>query len=103
MRRKDAADLAYLASNYENIPGLMKQLYDQHEAVLETYEWDTKLSGAHVLGLKVAQIASASTLAFLKDLLGEDQIANLERDADFGTGNETGEILGAFFEGLLSP
>lgn len=49
-RRKDAADIAYLASNYENIPGQMDRLFDQHGSILEAHGWDTRLAGAQLLG-----------------------------------------------------
>ncbi|MEX0603474.1 nucleotidyl transferase AbiEii/AbiGii toxin family protein [Marinobacter sp.] len=101
-RRKDATDILYLLSNHENINGMMDQLYNQHEAVLEAYDWDTRLSGAHVLGLKVSGVANASTLSFLENLLDEDRIANLERDAGSDIDNMAGEVLAAFFEGLFS-
>jgi predicted nucleotidyltransferase len=102
-RRKDAADIVYLLSNHENILGMMDRLYGQHEAVLEAYSWDTRLSGAHVLGLGVAQITSTPTLLFLKNLLNEDQLANLERDAGSSAGDVTGKVLAAFSEGLFNP
>ncbi len=80
----------------------MGQLYLQHEAVLEAYGWDTRFCGAHVFGLEVAQIASAPTLAFLKGVLDEDQLTDMERDGghsleDAGTG-----VLAAFRAGLIS-
>ncbi len=101
-RRKDAADLAYLAANYENIPGMMEQLFEQHSATLGGYGWDTRLTGAHVLGLEVAKIANSSTMAFFKSALNADQVADLERDggtsrADGGTG-----VITAFHSGLFN-
>ncbi len=101
-RKKDAADLVYVATNYENLPGFMEQLYLQHATVLETYDWDTRLSGAHVLGLDVAQVACAPTLTFLKKLLSEDQVANLERDGGTSAGEGDSGLLAAFREGLVS-
>lgn len=100
-RKKDAADLAYLAANYENIPGFMEVLYEHHAAVLERYGWDTRLSGAHQLGHDVALIASPSTLSFLRSSLNQDQIGRLETDG--GSPLEAGGegIFAAFLAGLL--
>lgn len=100
-RKKDAADLAYLAANYENIPGFMEVLYEHYEPVLEHYGWDTRLSGAHLLGHEVALIAGSSTLAFLRSSLNEEQIARLERDG--GRYLEAGGegMFAAFLTGLL--
>ncbi|MDX1553974.1 MAG: nucleotidyl transferase AbiEii/AbiGii toxin family protein [Marinobacter sp.] len=96
-RRKDAADIAYLASNYENIPGQMERFYEQHEALLEAHGWDTRLAGAHVLGTEIANIASESTMAFLQRLLDDDLVANLVRDS----GNATTDIFSALIGGLF--
>lgn len=101
IRRKDAADIAYLASNYENIPGQTDRFYEQHEAVLEAHDWDTRLAGAHVLGMAIANIASESTLAFLKRSLDEDLVANLVRDARNACGNATTDIVSALVGGLF--
>ncbi|MFL1454004.1 nucleotidyl transferase AbiEii/AbiGii toxin family protein [Marinobacter sp. GN3S48] len=101
-RKKDAADLAYLATNYENIPGLLEQLYLQHDTVLEAYDWDTRLCGAHVFGLEIAQVASASTLAFLKGILDEDRLADMERDGGLLGEDASMGVLAAFRAGLVS-
>jgi len=99
-RRKDAADIAYLASNYENIPGQMDRIFEQHDAVLEAHAWDTRLAGAHVLGSEIARIASESTLRFLQCLLDEDLVANLVRDSRNACGDATADIFSAFIGGL---
>ncbi|MBJ7275733.1 nucleotidyl transferase AbiEii/AbiGii toxin family protein [Marinobacter salarius] len=100
-RRKDAADIAYLASNYENIPGQMERLYEQHEAVLELHGWDTRLAGAHVLGTEIADIACDSTTAFLQRLLDDDLVANLVRDSGSSYGDATTDIINALLVGLF--
>ena len=100
-RRKDATDLVYLASNYENIPGQMKQFYVQHAEILEAHDWDTKLAGAHVLGVDVANIASESTIQFLKRLLDDDLVANLVRDSGNAFGKATADIFSALIGGLF--
>lgn len=101
-RRKDAADIAYLASNYENIPGQMERFYEQHAAVLETHGWDTRLAGTHVLGAEIANIASESTMAFLQCLLDDDLVANLVRDSGNACGNATTDIFSALIGGLFA-
>lgn len=100
-RRKDAADIAYLASNYENIPGQMDRFYEQHEAILEAHNWDTRLAGGHLLGTEVANIASESTKAFLQGLLDDDLVANLVRDSGNACGNGTTDIFSALINGLF--
>jgi predicted nucleotidyltransferase len=100
-RRKDAADIAYLASNYENIPGQMDRLFEQHESILEVHGWDTRLAGAQLLGKETAQIASDSTMKVLRRLLNEDLVANLTRDSGNASGDATAEIISAFIGGLF--
>ena len=75
--------------------------YEQHEAVLEAHDWDTRLAGAHVLGMAIANIASESTLAFLKRSLDEDLVANLVREARNACGNATTDIVSALVGGLF--
>ena len=100
-RRKDAADIAYLASNYENIPGQMDRLFEQHESILEAYGWDTRLAGAQLLGKETAQIANKSTMKVLRRLLSKDLIANLTRDSGNTCGDFTEEVVSAFIGGLF--
>lgn len=101
-RRKDAADLAYLAANYENVPGMMEQLFEQHAATLEGYGWDTRLTGAHVLGLEVAMIANSSTMAFLKSSLNADQVVDLEGDGGASRADGGKGVIAAFQAGLFN-
>lgn len=100
-RRKDAADIAYLASNYENISGQMDRLFEQHESILEAHGWDTRLAGAQLLGKETAQIASESTMKVLRHLLNKDLVANLTRDSGNACGDATEAILSAFIGGLF--
>ena len=100
-RRKDAADIAYLASNYENIPGQMDRLFEQHESILEAYGWDKRLAGAQLLGKETAQIANKSTMKVLRRLLSKDLIANLTRDSGNTCGDFTEEVVSAFIGGLF--
>lgn len=99
-RRKDATDLAYLAANYENIPGIMETLYERHDAILETYDWDTRLCGAHVLGLEVAFIADLSTMMFLKRSLSEEKVVVLKTEGEHYGGGSQG-VISAFQAGLF--
>lgn len=101
--RKDAADIAYLVSNYENIPGMMDRLFDKHESILEAHGWDTRLAGAQLLGKETAQIASDSTMKVLRRLLNKDLVANLTRDSGNACGEATEEIVSAFIGGLFGP
>jgi len=102
-RRKDANDLAYLAATYENIPGLVEQLYERHEIILEAYDWDTRLSGAHVFGHNVARIADPVTLRFLESSLTHDKLADLAKDGGSSVDDGNIGVLSAFRVGLLTP
>lgn len=54
-----------------------------------------------MLGMAIANIASESTLAFLKRSLDEDLVANLVRDSRNACGNATTDIVSALVGGLF--
>jgi hypothetical protein len=51
--------------------------------------------------MAIANIASESTLAFLKRSLDEDLVANLVREARNACGNATTDIVSALVGGLF--
>ncbi|WP_111493700.1 nucleotidyl transferase AbiEii/AbiGii toxin family protein [Marinobacter bohaiensis] len=101
IRKKDAADILYLLHNYENIPTMTDRLYDQHLDVMESYDWDSRHAGAHILGLDVAGIAEPKTLLLLREILDDESLERFCEDAgaDPVGGNET--MVEAFCAGLL--
>lgn len=101
-RSKDANDLAFLAANYENIPGVMELMYDAHLDILENYDWDTRLSGAHILGLHVAEIASSTTQSSIKNILSEDSVELMEKEARGYSREGEFSVLAALSAGFLS-
>lgn len=68
LRKKDAKDIAYLLTNYENIPAVSDQLYGETR-LMELYGWDITLASAHQLGLNVKQITLPKTYNVISELL----------------------------------
>lgn len=100
-RVKDAADLTYLLKNYENIPGIMDQLYDNYTHVLEGYDWDTRLTGAYLLGQEVSKIANEPSMRRLNECLSGEGISRLESDAGLDPDGPEKGLIEAFRAGLL--
>lgn len=75
-RNKDAKDLAYLLTTYENIPAISDQLYSE-STLMELYGWDITLASAHQLGINVRQITLRQTNLVIGDLL-KNQHARLK-------------------------
>lgn len=103
-QRKDAADLRYLLETYEEIPEISKSLHD-HQAMLELYDWDLRLGGAHLLGQHARQIAAFDTLNLLVENYHAGGLAERlamamchDIDEDF-TGHRA--LLAAFLDGLM--
>lgn len=67
-RSKDALDLAYLLSQYEIIPKIRDQIYDEAQ-VIGHYDWDSELAGAHFLGLDARDISSKDTYKAIAQVL----------------------------------
>jgi hypothetical protein len=84
LRRKDAVDLGYLLSTYEQIPDIREALYeDENTGAMEGYDWDLSLAAAHLLGRHTRAIAQSDTqqrIARLAD--GELDTLNLDRLSD---------------------
>lgn len=99
-RRKDASDLDYLMTHYEEIPGQTESFYEHYPDLLETYDWDTRLCGAHLLGVHPARIARTSTLDFLRGLLTDDKVSRLESDGRFNSKPGGHVLLAAFINGF---
>ena len=84
LRRKDAVDLGYLLSTFEQIPDIQDALYeDENAGIMEGYDWDLSLAAAHLLGRHARAIAQSDTrqrIAHLAD--GEPEPLNLDRLAE---------------------
>ncbi len=72
MRKKDAKDLAYLLTTYENIPAISDQLYSE-STLMELYGWDMTLASAHQLGINVRLIALPQTYSVMSAMLNNQQ------------------------------
>lgn len=68
LRKKDAKDIAYLLTTYENIPAVSDQLY-REATLMELYGWDITLASAHQLGINVKQITLPQTNVVIANLL----------------------------------
>ncbi|HMU67749.1 MAG TPA: hypothetical protein PKE57_11405, partial [Cellvibrionaceae bacterium] len=69
-RKKDAKDIAYLLTTYENIPAVSDQLY-RELTLMELYSWDITLASAHQLGINVKQMALPQTRSVISDVLNK--------------------------------
>lgn len=104
MRKKDAADIAYLLDMYERIPTIKAVLYDDPE-LLDIYDYDLSLVGAHHLGIDAKKIASQGTLNIILSLL-ENQLEGLPLDiliSEMSTSQNTNRkraFINAFRAGL---
>lgn len=107
-RPRDAADLRYLLGHYETLPDVMNRLYEAaNTAMMEKYDWDPRLAGAHLLGVDVAELAERESYRRIQAILEEDNpghdAARLAEEMARSTGG--GELppealLGAFTAGL---
>ena len=84
LRRKDAVDLGYLLSTYEQIPDVRDALYeDENTAIMEGYDWDLSLAAAHLLGRHARAIARSDTQRRIAHLADEElELLNLDRLAE---------------------
>jgi predicted nucleotidyltransferase len=78
VRKKDAKDIAYLLTTYENIPAISDQLY-REATLMELYGWDITLASAHQLGINVKQITLPQTHSVISELLN-NQSAKLSAE-----------------------
>lgn len=108
LRMKDALDIHYILENYEEIPGVKNELYDQnHSEIMEEYEWDLTIASAHQLGIDARKIANKAT----QDVIGRialDQIPGIRKESliyemtskrTLDTERNT-QLLNAFFAGF---
>lgn len=70
LRKKDANDIAYLLTTYENIPAVSDQLYGE-TTLMELYGWDITLASAHQLGINVKQITLPQTYSAISEVLNK--------------------------------
>lgn len=77
-----------------------ESFYEQYPDLLESYDWDTRLCGSHLLGVHTARIARISTLSFLRDLLTDDKVSRLESDGRLNARPGGHGLLKAFIDGF---
>jgi predicted nucleotidyltransferase len=70
---KDASDLYRLITTYGDA-GITDRLYDQEMALLEEYGFDTRLTGADLLGQDAAQLCRQSTRELTAGLARSDDL-----------------------------
>ena len=101
-RRKDAEDLGYILSTYEEIPDIRDALYENENTdIMEEYGWDPPLAAARLLGRHAKAIARPETqrqIARLAD--GELQSLNLDRLAEEAGQDFDKQLLTAFMHGF---
>ncbi|MEX2523732.1 MAG: nucleotidyl transferase AbiEii/AbiGii toxin family protein [Gammaproteobacteria bacterium] len=73
LKRRDALDLIYLLKNYEVIPVVMEQMYEFPD-MMQDYDGDVSLSGAHVLGRHAREIAGDDTAARIIDGYRDEEL-----------------------------
>ena len=105
-REKDAKDLSYIFFNYDQIPGILDDIY-KREDLLTSYAGDTTVVGTYLLGKEVGEIASDITRRFIlgfaagkiegsnPERLIENMCGNVEREFEY---NHT--LFEAFMEGF---
>lgn len=70
IRRKDATDIKYSFENYERIPSVQDEAYDQaNTGIMDSYGWDLTLTCSHLLGRHARQIATEETSRALRALI----------------------------------
>ena len=99
-----------MIENYEKIPAVEETLDEDEERILERYEWDRSLAGAHLLGSAVSAIASTPSKRVVSDLLNDRiqgrRVESLEYEMcrnDFAEAEleRVSLLLGAFRDGFL--
>jgi predicted nucleotidyltransferase len=108
VRKKDAKDIAYLLTTYENIPAISDQLY-REATLMELYGWDITLASAHQLGINVKQITLPQTYNVISEVLNKQHPKlSLERLLNEMGGNTAQQyarneaLINAFSAGFLN-
>jgi predicted nucleotidyltransferase len=106
--KKDAKDIAYLLTTYENIPDVSDQLY-REATLMELYGWDITLASAHQLGINAKQITLPQTYSVISEVLNKRHPKlPLERLLNEMSGNITHQyarneaLINAFNAGFLN-
>lgn len=99
-RNKDAKDLAYLLTTYENIPAISDQLYGEI-TLMELYGWDITLASAHQLGINVKQITLPQTNLVITALLN-NQHSRVKLERLINEMDENGDYQYAHNEALIN-
>jgi predicted nucleotidyltransferase len=105
LRGKDATDLAYLLENYEKLPVVSAYLYSDQQ-LMERYDWDLTLAGAHKLGADSVTMAGAASYALIaKFFKGEHDKLNTEKllaEMEQSRYERNEALLNACIEGFLA-
>lgn len=104
-RSRDAADLRYLLGHYETLPDVTNRLYEAaNTAMMEKYDWDLRLAGAHLLGVDVARLAERESYRRIQAILEGDNpgrdAARLAEEMARSTGGGEEALLDAFKAGF---
>ena len=89
-RSKDALDLGYLLSTYENIPSVNDAIWADHD-LMERYEWEPVVASAYWLGKQCRTLSSDATAALVLNLL-TDQL---------GDGRRFDQLYGSAEQGVM--
>lgn len=71
VRKKDAEDLLFIMSTYEDA-GNFERLYDTEFQLLEAEKFDNKIACIILLGRDMAKICSQNTLDYIKQIISEE-------------------------------
>lgn len=106
IRKKDALDLLHLLKTYERVPAVSQAVFDA-EGLMESYDWDTTLAAAHLLGIDASKINSVATRThFVRLQAGEiipqgmeQLVTEMADDDDHHERNRS--LLEAYFTGMV--
>lgn len=73
-RQKDAQDINFIFTNYEKIDADSYEcLLDNHENILEKFDYDTALSSISLLGLRIKMFTSKGHTDLIKSILNDTE------------------------------
>lgn len=108
LRVKDALDIKYLLSNYEEMPEVKDEVYEASKtSIIETYDWDLTLACSHLCGVHAARIAKEGTSDVIHrlrnggvegltlEILQQEMSKNRELEY-----KRNAQLIGAFYSGF---
>jgi predicted nucleotidyltransferase len=79
-RVKDAQDLVYLCDTYEKMPSVLDRVFqEENTAILERFNYDSKLVGAHLLGVDASLICSMPASDYIQEFFESKLSLSLEQ------------------------